>query len=417
MPLQGLPRPAATRYLLDGAVAVAALVGAVRIFDLPARLGLVSTTASAAPSDQSPPALTQQSTAEPAAAPSVELTKEQLQSFKIEAVASHVFPIQDQAVGSIDFDEDMESQIFTPYQGRIVALFAKVGDDVEKGQTLFTIDSPDLIQAESTLISTAAVLQLTTKALARARGLLAANGGALKDVEQATSDEQSAEANYKAAMDAVRIFGKTSAQIDKIAQTRQIDSILVVPSPISGRVTARNAAPGLFVQPGNAPAPFTVADISKMWMIANIPEIDTSCIKVGQPVQVTLMAYPGQTFDGDITTLGATVDPVLHTLLVRSEINDPRHQLRPGMFADFIITTGDPVSALAVPVNAVVREGDGTMTVWVTTDRQKFTQREVKVGLQHNGYDQITDGLRPGELVVSDGAVFLDNMLTASPTD
>jgi membrane fusion protein, heavy metal efflux system len=288
---------------------------------------------------------------------------------------------------------------------------------VQKGQTLFTVDSPDLVQAESTLITNAGLLQLTTKALSRTKALFAASGAAQKDLEQAQSDQQSAEGNFKAAVDAVRIFGKTQAEIDRIVATRHIDSSLIVPSPISGRVTARSAAPGLFVQPGNAPAPFTVSDISTVWMIANVPEIDASAVKIGLPVKVSVLAYPGREYGGKITTIGATVDPALHTLLVRSDVEDPRHELRPGMFAQFIIRTADPVNGVAVPANAVVREGDGTMTAWVTTDREHFTQRVVKIGLTHDGYDQILDGLKPGELVVSDGAVFLDNMLTASPTD
>ena len=328
-----------------------------------------------------------------------------------------MFPLQDQAVGSIDFNEDMETQVFTNYQGRIVSLFAKVGDDVQKGQKLFTIDSPDLVQAESTLISAAGVLRLTTRALDRAKDLYSVKGLAQKDYDQAVSDQQGAEGNYKAAVDAVRIFGKTSADIEKIVATKTIDSILVVSSPITGRVTVRNAAPGLFVQPGNTPAPFTVADISTMWMLGNVPEIDSSAIKVGQDVKVSVMAYPDHVFEGKITTVAATVDPTVHTLLVRSEVRDPAHELLPGMFANFVISTGAPVTATAVPVDAVVREGDGTMTVWVTTDRHTFTQRVVKIGLQHDGYDQILDGLKQGELVVTDGAVFLDNMLTASPTD
>jgi membrane fusion protein, heavy metal efflux system len=98
-------------------------------------------------------------------------------------------------------------------------------------------------------------------------------------------------------------------------------------------------------------------------------------------------------------------------------VKNPKHELRPGMFASFTINIGDPLTSTAVPVNSVVREGDGTMTVWVTTNRHRFTQRPVKVGLQHDGYDQILEGVSQGELVVTDGAVFLDNMLTASPTD
>jgi membrane fusion protein, heavy metal efflux system len=182
-------------------------------------------------------------------------------------------------------------------------------------------------------------------------------------------------------------------------------------------VTARNAAPGLFVQAGNAPAPFTVADISTVWMLGNVAESHSEAIKLGQDVQVSTLANPGHLYNGKLTTLGATVDSTLHTLMVRSEVQNPRHDLKPGMLANFVIVTDAPVTGIAVPANAVVREGDSTMTVWVTTDRHSFIQRVVSVGLRDDGYDQITDGLKPGEIVVTDGAVFLDNMLTASPTD
>jgi cobalt-zinc-cadmium efflux system membrane fusion protein len=351
------------------------------------------------------------------ATPILELNDKQLDLIKVSIVSEHTFPLEKEAVGSIDFNENMSVQVFTPYQGKIVSTLAEVGDEVQKGKPLFTIDSPDLVQAESTLIAAAGVLDLTSRALSRAQKLydtLGTGGIAEKDLDQAVSDKQSAEGALKAARDAVRIFGKTEAEVDSIVAMRRIDSVLVVKSPITGRITARNAQPGLLVQPGNAPAPYSMADISTMWMLANIPEIDSSSIKVGQRVSVSVMANPGQMYDGKITTLSATVDPNLHTLLIRSEIRDPRHELRPGMFADFQIRTGDPVSGIAVPVDSVVREGDGTMTVWVTSDRRYFVQRQVKIGLQRDGYDQILEGLKPGELVVTEGAVFLDNMLAVS---
>jgi cobalt-zinc-cadmium efflux system membrane fusion protein len=122
------------------------------------------------------------------------------------------------------------------------------------------------------------------------------------------------------------------------------------------------------------------------------------------------MAFPGRVFEGEITMVGATVDPQLHRGLVRAEIEDPRHELLPGMFASFVIVTGAPQSGAAVPLDGVVREGDGTMTVWVTTDRHHFTRRAVRLGLQHSGYDQILEGVRPGEQVVTKGAIFLDNL-------
>jgi len=151
-----------------------------------------------------------------------------------------------------------------------------------------------------------------------------------------------------------------------------------------------------------------------VWMLANVSESNVQYVNVGQRVGVSTMAYPNQRYDGKITVVGASVDPNLHTLLVRSEIQNPRRELKPGMLANFVIRIGDPVSAAAVPPESVVREGDGTMTVWVTTDRHHFTQRKVKLGQQGADYDQILDGLKPGELVVTDGAVFLDNMLSPS---
>jgi cobalt-zinc-cadmium efflux system membrane fusion protein len=316
-----------------------------------------------------------------------------------------------EAVGSIDFNEDMAVQVFTPYQGRIIALFDTVGDDVKKGQTLFTIDSPDLLQAESTLIAAAGVLDLTTRNLARLRDLYTTRAVSQHDLEQGVSDQQTAEGNLRAARDAVRLFGKTDADIDRIVADRMADPTLVVPSPITGRITARNAAPGLFVQPGSAPAPYTVADINTMWMLANVAETDSPAFRVGQQVQVKLNAFPDRVFDGKITTIGATVDPNTRRVLVRSEINDPRHELRSGMFANFVIGIGAPVRSPAVPLAGVVREGDGTQTVWVTADRRRFTRRTVRIGEQRDGYRQILEGVQVGELVATDGAIFLSNML------
>jgi cobalt-zinc-cadmium efflux system membrane fusion protein len=345
---------------------------------------------------------------------SVQLTDTQLKSVKVSPAGERAFPQVRTAVGSIDFNENLAVPVFSPYQGKIIKAYAEIGDSVKKGQTLFTIESPDLIQADSSLITAAGLLDLTTHVLERAKQLYEVQGIAEKDLQQAISDQQTAEGTLKAARDAVRVFGKSEAEIDAIVANRKIDPALVVPSPIAGRVTARVAQPGLLVQPGNLPAPYTVADVLTVWMLANVSESNIKYVKVGQNVTVSTMAYPGQVYEGKITIVGATVDPILHTLLIRSEIQNPRRELLPGMFADFVIRIGDPVVAPAVPPESVVRAGDGTMTIWVTTDQHRFTQRVVKLGLQSGGYDQIVDGLKQGELVVTDGAVFLDNMLAPS---
>ena len=342
---------------------------------------------------------------------SVELSDAQLASVKVEPVEDHEFPVEKEAVGSIDFNEEMAVPVFTQYPGRIVALNGSIGDDVKKGQRLFTIDSPDLLQAESTLIAAAGVLELTTRNLARLRELYKSLAISQRELDQAASDQQTAEGNLRAARDAVRIFGKSDAEIDRIVADRIADSTLIVRSPLTGRITARNAAPGLLVQPGNPPAPYTVADIDTMWMLANVAENDSPAFHVGQPVQVRVSAFPGRVFDAKVTTVGAAVDPSTRRVLVRSEVSNPRHELRSGMFANFIFNVAPPLRSPGIPLDGVVREGDGTMTIWVTTDRHRFTKRTVKIGEQYNGYRQILEGVQVGELAATAGAIFLSNAL------
>jgi cobalt-zinc-cadmium efflux system membrane fusion protein len=349
-----------------------------------------------------------------AAQDSVDLSDSQLASVKVAPVEERDFPIEKQAVGNINFNEDMSVQVFAPYQGRIIALFGEVGNDVKKGQTLFTIDSADLLQAESSLIAAAGVLDLDNKNLARLQDLYTTRAVSQHDLEQATSDQQTAQGNLAAARDAVRIFGKSESDIDKMISTRTADPTLVVPSPIDGRITSRSAAPGLFVQPGNTPAPFTVADIDTMWMVANVGDGDSPAFRVGQPVKVGIEAFPGRTFEGVVTLVGAAVDPNTHRVPVRSQIKDPQHELRSGMFANFVIGVAPPARSPAIPLNGVVREGDGTMTAWVTADRRRFTQRVVRIGEERDGYRQILDGVKAGELVATDGALFLSNELATA---
>lgn len=348
---------------------------------------------------------------------SVDLSASQLNSIKVEPVGTYLFPVEKEAVGTISLADDLSVDVFPNYQGKLIKALVELGDAVQKGQALYTIDSPDLIQAESTLIGAAAQLDLTAKELARAKALNGTNGVSERELEQATSDQQTAEGALKAARDAVRVFGKSDAEIDRIIASRKIDPVLVVLSPISGQVTAFNAPAGLFVQPGNAPAPYTVANVTLKWMLADVSESDTSLLRPGQPVSVKVPAYPDDAFTGKVSKIYENVDPNTHRETVRAEISDPKNELRPGMLASFVIRVHAPVESTAIPANGVVRESDGTMTAWVTTDRRHFMQRVITTGLRTDGMVQILDGLQQGELAVTDGAVFLSNMLNAPPSD
>jgi membrane fusion protein, heavy metal efflux system len=348
---------------------------------------------------------------------SVTLTDSQLHSIAVARVTEREFLQQREAVGSIDFNENASVQVFTPYQGRIIRAYVDLGDEVKKDQVLYTIESSDFLAAQSNLISADATLVQTNSALARAKKLYSDKAIDQNDYETAVANQQSAEGALRAARDAVAIFGRTAGQIDHIVASREVDRALIVKSPITGRITARRAAPGLLVQPGNTPAPYSVADESSMWMLADVPETDIIEIKVGAPVTASILALPGRVYTGKVTAVGSTIDANSRRLTVRSEIKNPTLELRSGMFATFSIETGAPLRSAGVPLDGVVREGDGSMSMWVVGgDPHVFTHRTVKIGLQQDGFDQILEGVKPGETVAVNGAIFLSNILYGGAT-
>ena len=409
-----------SKKVLAGVVCAAALIAAGRLTSyLNISVGTSAAGANVAPAN-SDKSESPKSTSDKNAPATVELNEKQLGQIKVEPAGRQTFLLHKTMVGNIDFNEDLLVQVFTPYQGRLVTLDGNIGDTVKTGQVLFTIDSYDLLQAESTLVQAAGLYELTSKTLARAQKLLPAGGGAQKDLDQAISDQQTADGNLKAARNALYIFGKTDAEIAKIESDRKVDSILVVKSPVDGVITARTASPGLFVQPGVVPAPYTVANTAVKWMLASVTEADSPFLKLGDQVQAQLLAFPGRTFEGKVTALGQTIDPVSRRITVRTEIEDPENLLRSGMYANFAISTGAPRLSVALPIGSLVREGDGTITAWTTKDKRHFTPVVVKAGLEQNGYREILSGVKDGDLMVTEGAAFVSSVFSianAPPSD
>jgi cobalt-zinc-cadmium efflux system membrane fusion protein len=153
------------------------------------------------------------------------------------------------------------------------------------------------------------------------------------------------------------------------------------------------------------------------WVTANISENNSPLLRTGQVVRVRVKAFPDRAYDGKVSRIYAIVDSNIHRQLIRCAVEDANDELRPGMLADVVIRVKDPAEATAIPAEGVVRESDGTMTAWVTNDGHKFTQRKIKIGLQTDGRYQVLDGLKPGETAVTEGAVFLSNILNAPPSD
>jgi cobalt-zinc-cadmium efflux system membrane fusion protein len=353
----------------------------------------------------------------------VTLDEEQLKRIKIEPVRVQAFRVEKRAIGRIAFNEDRTTPVFTPYTGRVVRLIAKPGDEVKPGSPLLEIDTADLVQVESDLINAGSALkkaknqlELARRVATRQEELYQVKAIPLKDLEQAQSDLRNAESDvraaegaYGAARDRLRLFGKNDVEIAKLEEERAIHPRLQLVSPIAGTITARKVGPGQYVKPDNPDPLFTIADLSTMWLLANVGEADIPLVQVGQLVEVRVMAYPKEVFRARITYIGAAVDPATHRVAVRAEVANPRQKLKPEMFASFRILTNEEVQSPAVPISAIVGDGEKAM-VWVEKAPRQFTRRDVKLGLEQNGLVQVLSGVQAGERVVAEGGVFLSNV-------
>ena len=337
----------------------------------------------------------------------IELDEQQAHSLKLLVVSEQDFQKQMRFFGRIDFDQNQTVTIYAHYPGRIIEARPNTGDWINKDEFLFSMQSPDLLAAETTLIASASANVLQDRKLQRAQEMIKIGGISQMALDQTVSDQQSAQGAIIAARNTLKTFGKTDQEIDALITERRADAALVVKSPITGVIIERAAAPGLYVQPGVAPAPYTISDTSSLWLYANVVEEDSPLIRVGQKVEAQLAAFPDAIFYGKISVVGAALDPVTRRLAARCEIKDPSHMLRAGMFANVAVKVGDVYRAPAVSASAIYREGDGQLTVWTTKDDRRFTRKFVKIGESQDGFVQIVSGLKIGDRVVSDGGLIL----------
>jgi cobalt-zinc-cadmium efflux system membrane fusion protein len=406
------------RWIVWGALAVAAGLLALGISARSTEQGLKRQSAIAA---------AQRSEDAPRVSPDgtrVHLGDRYSNTIRIVPVDLFAFHAVKEAVGQIAFNDNQSTLIFSPYSGRVVRLIANPGDRVSRGDPLFEIASPDVVQVQSDYIAAVnqnatarRLLEVARRNAERQTDLYQAKAVSQRDYDQAQADQQTAESNVsttsgqmRALQDKLRLMGKTEEFIHQLQTERRIDPITAIFSPISGTVTSRKVGPGQYVQPDNTNALYTVADLTTMWLRVNVPETDIRFVKMGQQVQVGVMAYPNESFTARITYIGVSIDPATRRVPVRAEMPNPDFRLKPEMFATARIISAEAMNSPAVPVNAIVRDG-AAARVWVQAGPGEFIRRTVQLGIQQDGMVQITEGVKAGERVVSDGAVFLGNIL------
>lgn len=300
------------------------------------------------------------------------------------------------APASVEADPALFAKILPPLSGRVLRVFVHPGDTVKAGQELATINAPDFVGAQADYSRARSVLTQAERALARQKDLAAHGIVGQKDIDQAQTDLDSAQSDFNRAKDRLRLLGMDP---DKT----ELGAPLIVRSPLSGKVLDVTTAIGEFRNDPNAPL-MTVADLSTVWVTANVQEKDIHYVHKGDPAVATFAAYPNETFGGNVLFVADVLDPDTRTAKVRIAFDNSDGRLRPAMFATVTLKTWDTFE-LTVPTSALVMAGDHT-TVFVEVGKNTFEQRTVQAGEQQGDRTIIKSGLQPGERVlVREGAL------------
>jgi cobalt-zinc-cadmium efflux system membrane fusion protein len=334
-------------------------------------------------------------------------TAQQLKTLTVETVQTHGFVSEELTEGKIAVNGDRATPVFSPYSGRVTRVIAGLGDTVKSGAPLATLEASEFVQAQNDLKLAAAQLKLARINETRKHALYDAKGGSLQDWQQSQSDLTSADTALVAVRNRLKILGKSDAEIADLERAQTINPVATLTAPIAGVVVDRQVGPGQYLQSGSGTPVFTIADPSSVWLLANVRETDAGLVKLGQSVEVHVLAYPRRAFKARVTYVAALVDSVTHRLPVRAEIDNHDGALKPEMFANFRILTSDASDSPAVPEGAVVYEGESAH-VWVEAGDGLLSLRSIRTGRSNDGLIEVLEGLKPGERVVTKGGLFID---------
>jgi cobalt-zinc-cadmium efflux system membrane fusion protein len=336
-------------------------------------------------------------------------TAQQLKTLTVESVQTHEFVSEELTEGKIAVNGDRATPVFSPYSGRVTRVIAGLGDTVKSGAALATLEASEFVQAQNDLSTAAAQVKLARISETRKHALYDAKGGSLQDWQQAQADLTTAETALNSVRNRLRILGKSDTEIGELERAQNINPTATLTAPIAGVVVDRQVGPGQYLQSGSSTPVFTIADPSSVWLLADVRETDAGLVKLGQTVEVHVLAYPKRTFTARVTYVAALVDSVTHRLPVRAEIENHDGALKPEMFANFRILTGDVAESPAVPEAAVVYEGNAAH-VWVVAGDDLLSLRTIRTGRSNDGLVEVLDGLKPGERVVTKGGLFIDQV-------
>ena len=307
-------------------------------------------------------------------------------------------PLIEPLNGRVTYDDNVTARVSSPIAGRIVKIGAQAGDTVRAGQPLLWIDAPEYSSAQADQAKSQADLRQKQAVHARAKTLYEGEVLARKDLESSQADVALSEAESRRARQRLaNLTQGLSAESDKY----------VLRAPLGGVVAERKANPGSEVRPDLPDPLFIVTDLTRLWLTIDVPEKYLGKVSVGQKVTVEADAFPGADFVGQITSIGAVLDPATRRVQVRCTIANPQQRLKPEMFVRVTPVVGDDRKLVRIPNGAIVTEGLYSF-VFIEKSPGLFERRRITLGLQGREHSFVREGIKEGERVVSGGALLLN---------
>jgi cobalt-zinc-cadmium efflux system membrane fusion protein len=345
----------------------------------------------------------------PAAASSpsnVTLTAAQRQHLQIDTVAPTTFRRSIDTTGVVDFDNDQATSVLAPFSGPVSRLLATLGESVKKGQELATVSSPDFAEAFATYRKAIATAATARKLADLDKDLLEHQGVSQREEAQAQTDADNAESDSSAALQALVALNVDPQTIKDLQENRPVTRMEgTIRSPITGIVVEKLITPGQLVAAGTTPC-FTVADLSRVWVQAQIFGADVSSIQVGDGAEVesdTAAAH----LQGTVTNVSALVNPDTRSVVARVSVPNPAQILKKQMYVRVLIRSQHEESGLLIPVSAVLRDDENLPFVYLEQSDGSFARAHVTLGYRDGDRYEIPSGLKAGEKVVVEGGIFV----------
>jgi len=352
------------------------------------------------------PKVDDQAQASSVTASNVTLTAVQRQRIQLYIVAPSTFHKQIETTGVVDFDNDQATSVLAPFGGPVSRLMVSPGDVVKAGDSLAEVDSPDFAAAISAYRKALATAQTLRRVADADKDLIQHDGVARREEEQAQTDAANAEADRDAALQALVALDIDPRVISDLQASRPVARPGgMIRSPIGGTVVEKLITPGELLTAGTTPC-FTVADLSRVWVMAQLFGSDLASIKQGDPAEVEA-GIATNDFSGKVGNISALVNPDTRAVLVRVVVENPGDFLKKQMYVRVRIQAREETTGLLVPAAAVLRDDENLPFVYLTQSDGSFARRHVTLGYRTADHYDIPAGLQAGDRVVTDGGLFV----------